>query len=401
MLKLIPIALCLALSGCGIIYIAPNLSSQIEDTDVTVVPLTRDVVAQANRVQYTPRQIPFAFRQNSGGSNGLPSNSNLSTINLPAETPSTPYLIGIGDVIVLATVQAASSIEELSGLLAAQNRRQGYTVQDDGAIAVPDVGRVQMVGLNLEEAEAAVFQALVENQLDPTFSIEVAEFNSKRVTVGGAVVQSAVVPITLTPLKLQEAIAAAGGVVASDPEFVTIRLFRDGTMYQLPLSALPNTSVVLEAGDDVFVDTGPQAGVDFRRGSLEESRGNFLAQLEFDSINRDYVYLTGEVTNQGRYPLPFGKMATLADALFADAAGLIADSGNPRAIYVLRGGSDGAVTAYNLDGSNPINMVLATQMQMRPNDIIFVGQQPVTKWNRVIQQLVPSLVIAGANAATR
>lgn len=407
MFKLIPIAICLSLSACGVIYVAPNLRDQVEGTDVTVIPLTRDVVAQANSVLYTPRQIPSIFRQNAGGGNGQRSAADLTQINLPPETANTPYLIGIGDVIVLATVQAASSIEELSGLLAAQNRRQGYTVQDDGAIAVPDVGRVQMVGLDLEEAEAAVFQALVENQLDPTFSIEVAEFNSKRVTVGGAVVQSAVVPITLTPLKLQEALAAAGGVIASDPEFVTVRLFRDGTSYQLPLSEVSSSDVTLQAGDSVFVDTDIlalaelQAEVDLRRGSLDESRANFLTQLELDTVKRDYAYLTGEVTTQGRYPMPFGRMATLADALYAEAGGLIADSGNPAAIYVLRTNHTGGVTAYNLDGSNPVNMVLATQLQIRPNDIIFVGQQPVTKWNRVVQQLVPSLIIAGANTATR
>ncbi len=93
----------------------------------------------------------------------------------------------MGDVVLLATKSGASTVEELSGLLAAQNRRQGYTVQDDGgAIAIPDVGRIMLGGMTLEEAEAELFQALVENQIDPSFSLEIAEFNSQRVAVGGA-----------------------------------------------------------------------------------------------------------------------------------------------------------------------------------------------------------------------
>jgi polysaccharide export outer membrane protein len=36
---------------------------------------------------------------------------------------------------------------------------------------------------------------------------------------------------------------------------------------------------------------------------------------------------------------------------------------------------------------------------MRPNDIIFVEEQPITKWNRVVQQFVPSLLTTPAAIA--
>lgn len=443
MIKPLAAIFCLTLSGCGAVYIAPSVSEQAGDADVSIVEMTNATVAAANRSSYTPRQLPAVFFQNAGAGGGLRGAGALPdpvleaqrrpgaiATRLPPAQPAAPYEIGIGDVLVLATLQSATSIEELSGLLAAQNRRQGYTVQDDGAIAIPDVGRVQMAGLNLEEAEAEVFQALVANQLDPTFSIEVAEFNSKRVTVGGAVQASTVVPITLTPLTLQEALAAAGGVVAPDPDFVTIRLYRDGTLYQVPLKDLPNANVRLAAGDSIFVDTDYQLDqaqayfeeqirltelrqtartsalsdlqteVALRRAALTEERSNFEARNALDAVPRDYVYLTGEVTQQGRFALPFGTQANLADALFAQR-GPIPNTGNPAEIYVLRANPDDDVTAFHLDGSNPVNMLLATRFEMRPNDIIFVAQQPVTKWNRVVQQLVPSLIIAGANAATR
>jgi len=44
-------------------------------------------------------------------------------------------------------------------------------------------------------------------------------------------------------------------------------------------------------------------------------------------------------------------------------------------------------------------MTLATRMQMRPNDIVFVEEQPITKWNRVVQQVVPSLLTTPASIA--
>lgn len=437
-MKSLLFAASLFLTGCGAIYIAPDVSDQVTDANVTIVPLTGAAAAQANQSRYNPRQVPAVFFQNAGSGGGLraagalpdavlePQNRPLaSEVRLPPAVAQTPYEIGVGDVLVIATLTSASTVEELSGLLAAQNRRQGYTVQDDGAIAIPDVGRVQLAGLNMEEAESVVFQALVSSQLDPTFSIEVAEFNSKRVTVGGAVRNPTIVPITLTPLTLQEAIAASGGVAALDPQFTTVRLYRNGTLYQVPLDQLPNADVRLIAGDSIFVDTDYQLDqaqayftqqitlanlrqssrsqaiaelqteVNLRRAALTEDRANFSALLAADAVDRDFVYLTGEVKTQGRFPLPFGRTASLADALFVQG-GALPDTGNPAEIYLLRGDASDRVTAFHLDGSNPVNLLRATDLELRPNDIIFIAQQPVTRWNRTVQQIVPSLILAGA-----
>lgn len=432
----------LLLAGCGQIYISADVSDQLTGSDVSIVPLTAHTAAAANKSSYRPRSLPAVFFQNAGvgagliGAGAFPDPVSPNPIRpagietrLPPPAPQQPYQIGVGDVIVLATPRSATSIEELSGLLASQNQRQGYTVQDDGAITVPDVGRVQLAGLDLEAAESEIFQALVSSQLDPTFNIEIAEFNSKRVSVGGAVALPQALPITLAPLTLKEVIAIAGGTTSLDTQFTAVRLYRDGTLYQVPYEDLQTIDdITLQASDSIFVDTSYelaqaqnyfaeqitllqlrqdarsqalaqlQTEVSLRRDSLSEARSSFQTRLEADAVDRDYVYLTGEVTLQGRFPLPFGRQASLADALFAQGGPLPA-TGNPAEIYLLRGDKHDRVTAFHLDGRNPINMLNATKIQLRPNDIVFVSEQPVTRWSRVMEQLVPSLIIAGASAA--
>ena len=42
---------------------------------------------------------------------------------------------------------------------------------------------------------------------------------------------------------------------------------------------------------------------------------------------------------------------------------------------------------------------MATRFELRPNDVIFVAEQPVTRWNRVIQQITPSIISITASAA--
>jgi polysaccharide export outer membrane protein len=69
---------------------------------------------------------------------------------------------------------------------------------------------------------------------------------------------------------------------------------------------------------------------------------------------------------------------------------------------VLRGSDDpmefDSLTAWQLNTKNAAALTLATRFELRPNDIIFVAEQPVTKWNRVINQITPSLITSGVSA---
>ncbi|MDU8914011.1 polysaccharide biosynthesis/export family protein [Aestuariicoccus sp. MJ-SS9] len=438
----------LAASGCGVTYTSPSVGEQAAGAEVRVMPLTAQTVLMANRQSYTPRSLPAVFSQIAGGGSlrgagALPEQPYLPTerreameLRIPPDPISEPYRIGVGDVLLLATKSSGSTVEELSGLLAAQNQRQGYTVRDDGAIAIPEIGQVQLAGMTLEEAEARLFQVLVENQIDPAFSLEILEFNSKRVAVGGSVGNSTLVPITLNTLNLGEALTAAGGLSVDNEEFALIRIYRDGGLYQIPIEdffSRPELQRLrLQNGDAIYVDTSYdldralsfyrqqldvislrrsartdainelQAEIGLRRAALNEQRENFNSRAALGAEQRDYVYLAGEVNAQSRFVLPYNQHATLADVLYENG-GFNTTTGNPAEIYVLRASSNpaefGAVTAWHLNAANAANITLATRMQMRPNDIVFIEEQPITKWNRALQQAFPTLINTAARAA--
>ena len=436
----------LSIAGCGTVYRTSDVVEGVAGgTNVRVLAVTAESVIQANRSSLAPKSLPAYFSQTAGTGSSVRGGSNLPSptfqdevrtkaleLRLPPRADPGPYQIGVGDVVLLATPRAATSVEQLSGLLAAQNARQGYTVQDDGSINIPDVGRVRIAGLTIEDAEAALFQRLVENQIDPTFSLEISEFNSRKVSIGGAVGQPAVVPVTLTPLYLEEALAAAGGITVEDQDYASIRLYREGTLYQIPLSELYSraslTRTRLLPGDAIFVDTEYelsraqdyfaqqitliqarqvarqsalaelQLEVTLRRSNLDEARANYQTRLDLGADNRDYVYLAGEVGKQSRFALPFERKANLADALY-DSGGVASTTGDISQIYVLRASADprefGAVTAWHLDTRNAANLALATRFELRPDDIIFIAQQPVTKWSRSVSQIIPQVLAAG------
>ncbi len=321
---------------------------------------------------------------------------------------------------------AGSTVEQLSGLMAAENSRQGYTVQDDGSIAVPSVGRVNLAGMTIEQAEEALFAQLLKAGMDPSISIEINKFASKHIVVGGSVGNPAVIPVGLSPLRLMETLQVAGGVKVPDPDFATVRIYRSGDLYQIPVRDIYDSAKLqnlrLIDGDTVFVDTTydlDQARAFFqeqisssnaqrsmrdqalseldreislRNSELSARRSNFDKQIEYGAVDRDYVYMSGEVKNQARVALPFNQRASLADVLYGEG-GFPTREGNPSQIYVLRGSDNpsefSGLKAYQLDTRNAVNLILATRFEMRPNDIIFIAEQPVTKWNRAISQITP------------
>ncbi|MEO1686680.1 MAG: polysaccharide biosynthesis/export family protein, partial [Pseudomonadota bacterium] len=390
-------------------------------------------------------------------------------VNLPPPSEPAPYRIGVSDVLLLSTNTAGATLDDVPTLLSAQSSRQGYIVQDDGAIAIPDVGRIAVSGLTLEDAEAEIFQALVAQRLDPSFSLEVAEFRSQTVSVGGAVQQPNVQPISLKPLFLSSALQIAGGVRAPDLDYAIVRLFRDGEVFEAPLTAIYAdgglNDVLLRDGDAIFVDADydvTQARAFFeeqlrlrdaelrerefafrqRQADIDEVRfGVTVAQFELQkaqlrqqinqmrvqtatfnlqrqteiraanadaraafqdrvrlgAVARDYVYVTGEVRAPRRTALPFESRSNLADVLFEENQnGITIFSADYGEIYVLRQGVNGApvgaVTAYHLNAANMANLTTATMFEMRPNDIVFVAEQPITAWARVVNQLVPNLI---------
>lgn len=439
------------LSGCGTIYKSPSVVpkglNSDQDLNVRVIEMTEQSAVEANLSPYTPQRLPAVFSTvasapalNVSGRAPQPSADasfppGAPQVFLPSNPPIRPYTIGVSDVVLLATPSAGSTVEQLSGLLAAQNKRQGYTVQDDGAIAIPDIGRIQLSGLTLEEAEAAVFEALVSKNIEPSFSLEIAEFNSQRATIGGAVRNPTIAPITIKPLYLEEALQLAGGIAPGDLDYTTVRIYRDGVLYQVSARELydRNNRVLILDNDSVFVDSEYEldgaetyfreqiaiqqlrraertqalaeleAAFRIRSQQLEVQRENFQKRLELGAVKRQYVYLYGEVKKQGRFPLPFETTATLADALFSQG-GISTREADVSQIYVLRRSTDprefGARTAYHLNGQDATNILTATIFQLRPNDVVFVSEQPVTVWNRVIAQITPALISAGVNATS-
>ena len=100
------------------------------------------------------------------------------------------------------------------------------------------------------------------------------------------------------------------------------------------------------------------------------------------------IYVMGEVNTPGLQPLTDVPMAVL-DALNL-AGGMVPDTADPSHIFVIRGNYAGP-EVYWLNADAPSRLLLAQNFYLLPQDVIFVSTAPMARWNRAINQVLPSI----------
>jgi polysaccharide export outer membrane protein len=100
------------------------------------------------------------------------------------------------------------------------------------------------------------------------------------------------------------------------------------------------------------------------------------------------IYVVGEVAHTGFLPITDQRL-TIADAL-ALSGWLNNDTADPSNIYVIRGDFTHPQIFW-LDARTPDRLLLAERFSMQPRDILFVSSAPATRWNRVLNQLLPTV----------
>jgi polysaccharide export outer membrane protein len=167
-------------------------------------------------------------------------------LDLPAPIESTT--LGVGD--------------ELEIRIAGEEKfATTYSIAPDGTVALPYVNRVEIAGLEPHEIEVKVRQALIDKEIftDPSVSVVVKTYRSKKVTIIGEVKKPDSYPLE-PGMGLLRAISLAGGFTSlANPDAVTLRRrMSDGSVKAVRISVdaiidneIPD--VPLQAGDSINV----------------------------------------------------------------------------------------------------------------------------------------------------
>ena len=294
-----------------------------------------------------------------------------STPEPPEDAAPTPYTVAPYDVLQV-TVWDHPELTVPTGQFRSPEEN-GNPVNPDGTMYYPHVGIVRVAGKTVAEVRKLLTERLQFVVKDPQLDVRVAAFRGKKVHVTGEVLQPTAVAITDVPLRVQDAIAAARGF-GPEADTSNVTITRAGAVHRLDLQALydggdMSQNWVLRDGDVVHVaDRNP---------------------------NR--VFIMGEVRRQQARVMVKRRM-TLAEAI-GDSEGVDPSTANVARIYVIRGDFL-APDIFRLDAASADALLLATQFQLKPRDVVFVSTYELARWNRVINRILPTVQILYDAAVT-
>jgi polysaccharide biosynthesis/export protein len=118
----------------------------------------------------------------------------------------------------------------------------------------------------------------------------------------------------------------------------------------------------------------------------------YLKHLEMNVRVVDYrgqkVYVFGETVKSGFVPITDQPLSiTYAISL---SEGLNQNAADPEHIYIIRGNIY-RPSIYWLNAKTPEGLLLADHFILKAGDILFVSSAPAARWNRVINQLLPTI----------
>lgn len=359
--------LLLLLSGCTV-FPGSHLSTSDQNTveeeqsDNTQNQYSTDV----NVYELTPQKVAqYQVKQASAQAN----------IELEEKIAHYEYRVGPGDILNV-TIWDHPELTIPAGSYRSSSE-SGNWVHADGTIFYPYIGTVQVAGQSVREIRSNIAKKLSKFIESPQVDVNVAAFRAQKTYVTGEVAKPGQQAITNIPLTLLDAINRSGGL-AENADWRNVTLTRKGKEETLSLYALMQRgdltqNRLLESGDIIHVPRNDTQKI-FVMGEVKDP--------QLLKMDRSGMSLTEALSSVGGI-----------NELSADATG----------VFVIRSSSpedkaNSMADIYQLNIQDASALIIGTEFDLKPYDIVYVTAAPITRWNRLIMQLMPT--ISGFNELT-
>jgi len=262
------------------------------------------------------------------------------------------YILGPADVISI-------------NLTDTDDLDNSYEIDPDGLIDLPFIGKIKVSELTVDEAQNILREVISNFYKNPDLQINVEEYNSSKVYIVGAVRNQLTINLDQKPIRIIEAAIQANFNPNAADKLLGTKGFlrRDNQVYKINLN---NTFTSLDDGENFFLKKD---------------------DVIFIDRNSDSIHVFGELTKPGEY-YP-NKNYSLTELI--STAGLNQLTSNVKKVFVIREDFSSflKIKVFQLDVSNPVNLVAGRKFLLKPKDIVFIPPTEIVKWNRVVSLLLP------------
>ena len=313
-----------------------------------------DQGAELSVVQLTQENLPtLALSQ-------INSSANLNEL---FNIKHTLYRLSSGDILSIqlwAYPEITPPFQDATNIKAV-----GYPIGSDGNLYLPLVGRVHAAGKTVSELNQILRTQFSHYLKTPDVLVRVLSYEGKRYFVNGQVMRSGQYTLNDQPISIYTALGQAGGVNTETGDNTNIQLIRQGQTYhlnavELEKQGLSLHNLLIQPNDTIFVN----------------------------AKQNQKLYVMGESNKSQALTLRDQGM-TLSDVL-GESEGVNPYSASAARIFVMRTDLNTKTsTIYHLNLSSLGNLALANQFQMQKNDIVYIDATGLTRWQRIMNQIVP------------
>lgn len=336
-------------------------------------------VLAATRVEDGTRQTDFAVE--------VVTRENLATFLqwAPANDHGYPWIsrvdqpnnrmIAAGD-----TLRITIWSTEDSGLLTGPGQRfatlPDLRVSPGGAVSLPYVNTVRVLGLSPERAQELIEQEYMSVIPSAQVQVELTEGRARTVSLVSGVSAPGSYPLADNDVTILQMIADGGGIPSSfvNPQ---VRLVRNGRLYGISADRLlnrPSNDTTLEGGDRIYI---------------EEDDRTFLS-LGAAGSEAVHIFPTDQVTALEALSIIGG----LSDER-ADAQGILILRRYPVSkVTPDRSGPDHPRTVFTLDLTSADGLFSAGQFLIQPDDLVYVSESPLVVAGSILTAISVALRLA-------
>ena len=345
------------------LFLVKKVARRIPKKAATLVPLVALLLLSACSERlptrsFTRADTAYEKEVRAYGDRQDPAIVEIEPVSIPVENSIAQdpvYRVGSGDLLAI-NVFGEEGLNDLR-----------VSVDGEGYIQVPFLERVAVAGLSVAEIQGILKEGFGRQFRKPWVVVDVAQHRSRPVYLVGQFNKPGVVYLQ-GPTNLLQAVSMASGM-SENAHLSGARLWRGGEIAAVDMNALlvdgrAAHNIYLESGDTIVVPS--------------------------NTDNKAYVM--GAVVRAGAVPFSNEPM-TLLKAL-TQVGGPIKSTALLSQVRVIRTHSavEGQLILVN---AKDILKGQAPDLQLQPDDIVYVPDNWIESWNQVVRAVTPTLQLAG------